>query len=471
MERRRKEEKIKYFIPNEKQELFIRAKSFIKMFQGANKTGKSTSTVIEAISHCLGCRPFLDKFDADYKTQFKPPIKIRIVGEDFAKHIGGVIVPILFEWIPRSEFTFREGNPKKNQQGIPVSWTFNNGSTIELLSYEQDVSIFEGWDGHIVLFDEPPPHDIYIACKRGLVVKSGICMFSMTPLKEPWIYDQIVLRSETDESVFFVISEMRDNLIHERDWYGKKVICGALKEEDIVRFEADLTDDEKEARIRGRFAHLSGLVYKEFDSNLHKIRWFKPPHGWTWYEAIDPHPRKEKAVTIMAIAPDDTKYVVDEIWSKGLIKDIAKAILQKRKDYNYVPVFTLIDPLAVTPDPITGTTIKDEFVSESNRQILPQVGSKDRNRGIDLLKKELTIRNSDKSGIYVMENCQRTINEFGHYIWAEIDEIENVKGKDEPKKMYDDMLENIHRLLISGACYRKPPGEVQHRVIKGIGKG
>ena len=105
------------------------------MFQGANKTGKTCSSIIEDISYALGYRPYLQKTDVDYKTQFKTPVKIRIIGEDFGKHVGGVIVPQLFEWIPRSEFTFREGNPKKNQQGIPVFWTFNNGSTIELLSY------------------------------------------------------------------------------------------------------------------------------------------------------------------------------------------------------------------------------------------------------------------------------------------------------------------------------------------------
>uniref|UniRef100_A0A6M3ISK7 Putative terminase n=1 Tax=viral metagenome TaxID=1070528 RepID=A0A6M3ISK7_9ZZZZ len=418
----------------------------------------------------LGRRPYLQKSDCDYKTQFKTPIKIRIVGEDFGKHIGGVIVPLLYEWIPRSEFTFKEGNPKKNQQGIPVFWTFNNGSTIELLSYEQDTDFFEGWDGQIVHFDEPPPRDIYIACKRGLIVKSGICMFSMTPLKEPWIYDQIVLRSETDESVFFIISEIRDNLIHEREWYGKKVPCGALTEESIIRFEADLTDDEKEARIRGRFMHLSGLVYKEFNPQTHRIPWFMPRGEWTWYEAIDPHPRKEKAVTIMAIAEDDTKYIVDEIWSKGLVKDIVQAILQKRKDYGYIPKFTLIDPLAVAPDQISNTTVLNEYINESGNKIYPLVGSKDRNRGIDLLKKELSVKYADKAGIYIMENCRETLYEFGHYIWKDREDIDNVKGKDEPEKTNDHMLENIHRILIAGAKYIPPRDESTKRVIRGIGR-
>jgi len=468
-ERRKKDEKINYFVPYDEQEDFMRAKSFVKLFLGGNKTGKSTASIVEVISHGLGYRPYLQKTDVDYKTRFKPPLKIRIVGEDFGKHIGGVIVPLLYEWIPKSEFTFKEGNPKKNQQGIPTFWTFNNGTTLELMSNEQEVDFFEGWDGHIVAFDEPPPRDIYIACKRGLVVKSGLCFMAMTLLKEPWIYDELFLRSETDVSVFSVVADMRDNLKQERDWYGKKVQCGALSEEDILRFEADLTEDEIETRIHGRPRHLSGLVYKEFNPQIHRVPWFLPRSKWTFYEAIDPHPRKEKAVTIMAVSEDDTKYIVDEIWSKNLIEDIARAILQKRKDYNYIPRFTLIDALAVTPDPITGTTIKDEFTRASEGKIVPQVGSKDRSRGIDLLKKELAVKNADKAGIYIMENCERTLYEFGHYIWKSPEDIENVKGKDEPEKIYDDMLENIHRILIAGAKYIEPKDATKQRIIKGIG--
>ena len=60
---------------------------------GSNKFGKTTIGTAEVISYALGYRPFLKKDDPNYLTPFKPPVKIRIIGEDFVNHIGKVLVP------------------------------------------------------------------------------------------------------------------------------------------------------------------------------------------------------------------------------------------------------------------------------------------------------------------------------------------------------------------------------------------
>uniref|UniRef100_A0A6H2A1Y1 Putative terminase n=1 Tax=viral metagenome TaxID=1070528 RepID=A0A6H2A1Y1_9ZZZZ len=466
--------KIKFFVPTERQEEFIRNKAKIKLFFASNKSGKTCNTVIEDISQCIGYRPYLSPKDPDYFTGSKPPVKVRIYGEDFTQHIGGVIVPALREWIPQSEFEYKDGNPKKNPQGIPTFWKFKNGSTIELLTYEQSSEKSEGWDGHVVHFDEPPPRPTYIAAKRGLIVHGGICLFSLTPLKEPWLYDELWLRE--DKSVFCIDAKIETNLRHRRKWWrpdGKDGMawCGKLRQEDIDDFEKDLTPDEKLARLQGKFMHLSGLVYKEFDPNVHIIPWFKVPKNYSFYEAIDQGTRKPWAVTIMAVAPDGTRYIIDEIFVQGVVKDIAEALLEKRKQIGYQPTLaTIIDPLAVAEDPISGTTVLNEFMKYG---IFCQAGSKDRNRGIQLLKQELIIRETDsKAGIYIFENNRRTIQEFGHYIWDEHSTKQartSSSIKEVPKKVYDDMLENIHRLLIAGFGYREPQKHKPQDEIIGIG--
>ena len=467
------QEKIRYFVLTEKQEEFIRPPAKIKLFMSANKTGKTTSGIIEIISNCLGYRPYLSKKDPDYFTNFKPPIKIRIYGEDFTQHIGGVIVPALREWIPHSEFQYKEGNPKKNPQGIPTFWKFKNGSTIELLTYEQSSEKSEGWDGHLIHFDEPPSRTTYIAAKRGLIVHGGLCLFSLTPLKEPWLYDELWLRE--DKNILRIEAEIDTNLRHRRKWWRPDgndgmAWCGKLSQGDIDDFERDLTEDEKQARLKGKFMHLSGIVYKEFKPE-HIVPWFEIPKGYTFYEAIDPATRKPWAVTIMAIAPDGTKYIVDEIFIEGVVKDIAEAIKQKRQQLKYQPALaTIIDPIAVAEDPISKTTVLNEFMKYG---IFCQSGSKDRNRGIQLLKHELTIRETDsKAGLYVLENCRRTIHEFSHYIW---DEHSTKKArttssiKEVPRATDNDMLENIHRMLIAGFRYREPQKAGVHKRIQGIG--
>ena len=446
-------------------------------------TGKTCNTIIEDISHCIGYRPYLSPKDPDYKTGFEPPVKIRIYGEDFTQHIGGVIVPALKEWIPHTEFTYKDGNPKKNPQGVPTFWRFKNGSTIELLTYEQSSEKSEGWDGHVVHFDEPPPRPTYIAAKRGLIVNGGICLFSLTPLKEPWLYDELWLRGEKEDieekSVFCIDAKIETNLRYRRKWWRPDgddgmAWCGKLKQRDIDDFEKDLTPDEKLARLEGKFMHLSGLVYKEFNPNIHIQPWFQVPNTWTFYEAIDPATRKPWAVTFMAVSPDGTKYIVDEVFVKGVVSDIAEAILIKRKQLGYQKpaLATIIDPLAVAEDPISKTTVLNEFMKYG---IFCQVGSKDRNRGIQLLKQELIIRDTDsKAGIYVFDTCRRTITEFGHYIWDEHSTRQARTSsdiKEIPKKVYDDMLENIHRLMIAGFGYIEPrPQQKQTNQIQGIGR-
>jgi len=431
-------------------------------------TGKTINGIIEVISHCLGYRPYLKKTDPDYFTRYKPPVKARIYGEDFTEHIGGVIVPALYEWVPHSAFGYKDGNPKKNPQGVPTFWRFKNGSSIEMLTYEQDPAKSEGWEGQVIHFDEPPPRRTYIAAKRGLVVHDGVCFFTLTPLKEPWIYDELWMRE--DKNVVGITADISSNLKHKRIWYGKEAWTGALTKDAIDKYERDLTEEEKEARLKGKFMHLAGLVYKEFDPSIHIIRPFDVKFkGYSFYEAIDPATRKPWAVTIMAISPDGTKYIVDEIFIKGVVSDIADAINLKRETYGYTPTTpTIIDPLAIAEDPISHTTVLNEFMKYN---IFCQVGSKDRNRGIQLLKADLAVENN-RSGFYVFDNCRRTIEEFGHYVW---DDYSTKRArtqsniKDQPKKAFDDMLENIHRLLISGIGYKEQRDTSIHKQIKGIG--
>jgi len=57
--------------------------------------------------------------------------------------------------------------------------------------------------------------------------------------------------------IFVATVDMRDNT--------------HLSEADILQFEKTLTEEEKEARIHGKFMHLTGLVYKDFDPDIHII--------------------------------------------------------------------------------------------------------------------------------------------------------------------------------------------------------
>lgn len=423
-ERRKKEEKIRFYVPHPKQEEFHNDSARLRLFMGGNRSGKTTAGCVEAISYALGERPW-------NKTETcSHPAKIRIWGEDYTNHIGQVIVPKLKEWVPKKALR----NTKKNQQGIETYWELEHKSgglsTIEILSYEQDPAKAEGWDGDFIWYDEPPPRAHFIASERGLIDRGGRSAMTMTPIKEPWIYDEIYLQRDGRKYSCFVV-DMDDNPY--------------LSEDDKQAFIDKLTEEEKVARKSGEFQHLTGLIYKEFNPAIHVIEPFElKTEDYSWYEALDPHPRTPHAVLWLAVGRDGTKYVVDEHFRAGTIDDLSVSIRAKRAGKRVVR--SIIDPISVGLDPITGTTIQRELL---DRGFYYEEASKDLTAGILRVKQALTLRNG-RSEIYFFSTCERTLWEIRRYIWDEWKGVskDTRDPKPKPRDKDDHFMECLYRLLL-----------------------
>lgn len=391
-----------------------------------HNSGKTTSLIAACVGLLQGFFPW-----SDQKLRFEPPVKIRLCGEDMGHHVKEVLLPKLKDFLP-SGFV---QHTRKNTQGVDAHWTFTNGSTLEILSYEQDTDIYEGWDGHVVLFDEPPPRSKYVACKRGLVDHDGICLFSFTPLKEPWIYDEIV--TNPDPAYFFVQVDTLDN--------------PHLSHSAIEEFKKSLTPEEQEARLRGGWLFLQGLVYKDFDPNVHVKDDFEIPNDWSVYVAIDTHPRTEQAILFLAVDKRDNYYVCHEVYQFGTPEEIVDWITTFHKKVHE------IDGVIVEP-----ASQGDQNRGESTFDIIEQgvgklgvwleLGSKDLAGGILKVKDCLRSRNSQPS-LFVFRSCSRTLYEFGRYVWDEW-RMEGKDAKQRPKDKDDHMMENLRRLIQHPVRYR-----------------
>src|SRR3972149_2614216 len=176
------------FKPHQKQQAFFaavaNAQKKVVIFQGGNRSGKTTSLIVAIVSLMLGYFPWAPAIF----LRFKPPIKVRLFGEDWTHHVGQVLIPEIKKWMPASQVK----TTKKNNQGIDYFWELKNGSILEIMTYEQQTDQVEGWSGHVVACDEPMPRDKYIANKRGLVDYNGVYLMAFTPLKEPWIKDELI---------------------------------------------------------------------------------------------------------------------------------------------------------------------------------------------------------------------------------------------------------------------------------------
>jgi len=417
----RKSRKILYYEPYNKQYEFHTSLCTTRAIFGGNRSGKTTSGGMEFLFHMTGMYP---KWYPE-SMRVKGAIKGRIVAKDFQKGIGEVIIPFLEEWLDEAFVAKKYRNPI----GIPVKWTLKNGSVFDILTHEQNTEQFEGWKGHVAWFDEPPPRDKYIATLRGLVDFRGRNWLTLTPLTQPWIYDEIYTCPD-HERVHCVTVDMRDN--------------PHLSEEAIAEFESSLTEEEKEARLHGRFLHLSGLVYKEFNPNHHIVDDFEIPPLWTRYFAIDPHERTPTAVMWLAVDPKGNKWIYDELWLDGMdLRSIALAI-QAQEGQN-LPRVRLIDPHNDKDNAIAGGfNVRKELMRYG---IFCERANSDTQLGKSRIRKDLVpvYNNFTKlvePQLRVFRSCRQTIYEFQHYIWDEYRQNREEKGiKDQVKKKNDHFMD------------------------------
>ncbi len=350
------------------------------------------------------------------------------------------------EWIPKDSIKQVE----KNQQGSPSRITFTNGSTIGLFSYEQETTKFEGKDLDWVAFDEPPPREIYIACTRGLIDRGGFAFFALTPLKEPWIYDELWIpgiKGESKEIAVF-LADIREN--------------PHISEEAIARFEETLTEDEKEARLHGRFRHLSGRVYKEFDERDHVIPPLDWPTGWPVIEAIDPavSGRKAHAVVWVGVTKSGDYIVIDELFDDCNLVELAEKIMEKRKGKHVVA--SVIDP---------SINVNDGIYRLNQKEVLERCGvrsslaAKKDNLlpGVEAIKRLLMKDPATKKPkMYVFSTCTNLIFEFNHYIWDEFKHPEKFSPKTKPRKKNDDLLDALRYAIMTNITFDYNPKPIKY---------
>ena len=369
------------------------------------------------------------------KLRFDPPVKIRLLAEDMTA-LEQVQIPKLRKYVCPEWIIAK----KKNSFGVETHWIFANGSVIDLLTYQQDSAMMEGWDGHVCVYDEPPPRSHYIANIRGLVDHKGISIFSMTPLKEAWIADEIV--NKPDATIWTMQMHSREN--------------PHVSKEALDEFESKLSDEEKETRLSGKFLHLQGLVFKEFDKAKHVINPFDIPPNYTCYASVDTHPRTEQAIVFMAVDPRGNQFIVSESFKHQTPDQVADTLIDFHKHTHKLEL-VLIEPSSqgdTNRGDSTFTIIENRLAAE---QIILELGSKDLSGGILQMKDALKSKNGLAS-LFWFRNCERAVWEMQRYVWKDWKQA-GAKDKTElnkPVDANDHLIEATRRLVQLPAVYVPP---------------
>lgn len=175
---------------------------------------------------------------------------------------------------------------------------------------------------------------------------------------------------ELDDEIAVIRGEIWDNC---RDWCYKcdilvaenelerkiercpkcKRLMGFIPKQGIDEYLKTLDPEEREAREKGLWKHLSGLVYKDFSVETHGYEDFRIPSNWMKVEAVDPHDARATHWLFGAVAPEEIEifgkprnriYFFDALAVKGAVDDIARTVKSIRQLHGYTdPKFVVLD--------------------------------------------------------------------------------------------------------------------------------
>ena len=283
-----------YILLNGKQYYFHNMHSFINLFCGGNKTGKTAGGATKLLL-----------------AMKERPIRARVASDP--ELVEKVVVPEIIKWLGEEADAWTIQKKGKRYESWFVA---PNGSICDVLSYEQKPKEFEGVALDYLWLDEPPPYAIWGACtSRFLKAGRGEINMTMTPLRgAAWVNDELVEKADWILGDRFTRESWDKKWGWSQEWrktHGRRIsvlfvdiedncqehgVRGLIPHEKIEQIISAYDEEEKDARAHGKFLVLTGKVYKELKPH-HLIDPIDIPENAILYHINDPHDRKYPALT------------------------------------------------------------------------------------------------------------------------------------------------------------------------------
>lgn len=445
----KKSDPLRFYRPHAKQDMFHQM-GHIKhraVFAG-NRFGKSAMGVAEDAAFVQGCRPW---YPVGHPARLagipQRPVKLLIITTDWDK-VDEIFTSErgemgkLWRMLPRGFVKAK----KRNHSGAIEMMEMENGAIIRfdtVKSFEVNPQGSESSDWDAIHIDEPCSEEQYKAASRGLIDRNGCDWFTLTPLKEPWIYDKFFSRDDFEQ--------LDKGIQNNNHWAirGSTYDNTYLSAEAIKDYEDSLSEDEKQCRLEGVPLELSGMVFKEFSYAKHVYKeipngWedFQlPPANWPVIVSIDPHPQTASMVLFQAISPHNELFFFNEIFRKLTVLELCEEI--KVISNRFRSVRFICDPWVFTEHALTGQCIARDM---SRFGVPVTKASKDLQGGILLVKQEL----KTPGRLNFSMRLKNTLYEFSHYVWAE--------RENKPRDKDDHAMECLRRIIQEKPRWWQPSG-------------
>lgn len=410
-----------------KQMLFHKCLKRNRWVFGGNRSGKTECGAVEAIWLARGIHPF--RKNKKCVNGWIVSVSRQVQREVAQSKILHYLNP---DWIV--DVCMVEGRKEGYENGIIDYIVIKNisgaDSKIYFKSADQGREKFQGASLDFVWFDEEPPYDIYLECVMRVFDKKGDIFGTMTPLKGlTWVYNEIYLNEKNNPEIWYEQMDWDDNPF--------------LDKQEIKLLTETLSEQELEARKYGRFIGKSGLVYNEFDENIHVIEPFDVPCKWYDNISVDPGLNNPLSAHWYAVDFDGNVYVIAEhyeakrdiIYHANKIKEISNKLNWPKASNGMIS--TLIDS-AATQRTLSAEKSVVELFYDNGILANPKV---DKNLFAGISRVKSYLKNAEgKSKLFIFKTCVNLIREIKGYFWG--------KG-DNPIKKDDHALDELRYYIIN----------------------
>lgn len=208
-----------------------------------------------------------------------------------------------------------------------------------------------------------------------------------------------------------------------------------LPAEFLASLEA-LPEIARDRMLKGIWRDNEGLVYSEFDEDLHVVEPFEIPSDWTRIRAIDFGYTNPFVCLWGALDHDNRLYLYREIYESKVLTSVhAENILRQSEGEKIL--YTVADHDA-------------EERAELEKDGIPTVAAKKEVfPGIQQVKQRLLKDGSGRPSLFVFSSLRHTLAEFSSYEWLPASEGRN--AKEEPKKENDHAMDALRYLVRAAA--------------------
>jgi len=430
-----------------------------RVLTGGNGSGKSESNIVDMLIEMTGEVP-MSLMDSYPTQKLRPPIAARLIIKSFTTTWENSIKPKL-QW---NKWTGMQDGKKGHWGWIPKrflkngkwedSWsekyrtlTLTNGSTMTVMSHEQDPAEQASASVHRIAIDEGPKHALY---RENLfrIREGGYVSIAMTPPDEEaaswdasWVFDIYEKGLEGPQKDPDIDSF---TLFTENNPY--------ISQETVQKIAKGLSPTQREVRLHGHFMHLGGRIYQTYtdrdqfwcftcnsicvlehglcmgcnNNNFAKFNHLINPidhyYGLPSIFLMDPHPRKPVMMSWVGIDPYDDWWQLAELAVDNEPEVVAKKVKEVEQGLNLNVCYRIIDPnMGRSPAHNAGrrhVTVADEFAAVGLR--CNDSVSDDFNVGRTRLQQRLKPDpRTRQPRLHIFNTCKTTNYQFNRFTWDE----------------------------------------------------